>query len=144
MTKKNQEEIKTIISEKCLLKIKERVSLELTKRGFHVELIDFKEAVTKERHRITFGSTSFQTAPVLFKEIIVGNFSSGINKDEREESRKGWTRYNVWFQVNVSYEHFSGGRNGCQLFSYSCNYWEDSLAEQHKISHSGISNEIIS
>jgi len=124
-----KKESTTIISEKSLKIIKDLVSTELCKRGIHVELLNFMETVRNGSHRITFDSTSFQTVPVLMKRLNVATFSSSITFLPREEKQlEDVNVYSVWFQVHANYEHFDGGRNGTELFSFNCHYWESAAS----------------
>jgi hypothetical protein len=96
----------------CLLKF---IQTELTKRGFHVKFKTFEI----RKNKIFFESESFQTSPVLFKEIRIKNFASGISVKEDMENSKIKT---FWVMVNVEYNHFDYGSNGCNIFTVTGRY----------------------
>lgn len=104
-----------LISEKDI--IKEFISNELCKRGFHAKIETFD--IVKDR--IQFETENFQTTPVIFKEINIGNFGGGIGRGTLYTiTGKGEVVtddvLNVWIPVHVSYTHFDGGTNGSNLF----------------------------
>ena len=109
-----------LLTSEQIVSVKEAIQLELRKRGFHAPIIDIEETVNSKRktHRLEFTSEPFQTTPVLFKEIQVGSFSSnvfcGLSNDPlfNEDVLKVSVGVYAWFK------HFSGGNNGCQLFSF--------------------------
>ena len=72
-----------------------------------------------------------ETTPVLFKKIQISNFSSSIKEDEKIIKKENQKIHRIWFQVNVSYEHFSGGRNGCELFQFSCILFDGHIYEMN-------------
>lgn len=102
-----------ITNEQQRHKVKKAIELELLKRGIKVEIPFVKEVQSKGReiNRLEFTSTEFQTTPIIFKTILVTNFSSWLTKEPNNE--RLWS-FNM--AIHVSYQHFDGGSNGCRLF----------------------------
>ena len=97
--------------------IKEFIQTELLKRGFLAPIIQFEELDTKSGPRFEFKTEQFQTVPVIMKAIQVDNFGSSIRKEKFKREDGTEIEFNsFWISVHVSYEHFSGGTNGCKLF----------------------------
>ena len=118
--------MKAIATEKQRESLKELIQTELLKRGFTAKIKTFEETERNNRAFIEFETESFQTTPVIFKDIKITNFSSSI--EEERVVRDDKTSYNVkrfWIQVNVSYSSFSGGSNGENLFDLTGNFHED-------------------
>lgn len=99
--------------------IKETIQTELLKRGFTAKIVEFEEVKGRSSTRFKFITEPFQTVPVLFKNIVVGEFSSGIKVDEEMTEKHGQKFYSFYIGVNVHYEHFDMGRNSSSLFSIS-------------------------
>lgn len=101
--------------------IQEFIQTELLKRGFTAPIINFEEVKGRHDTRIEFYTETFQTVPVLFKEIQVSNFSSSITKDTitRKDDSK-IDIHKVWIVISARYESFTGGTNGTNLFSITC------------------------
>jgi hypothetical protein len=99
--------------------IKEAISVNLIKRGFHapIELTGGMDRRGFE-YKLALTSEPFQTTPVLFKEIRISDFGSWVKSDTTDAESEGLL--NVGVRVHVSYEHFDGGRNGCELFTFTC------------------------
>jgi len=89
--------------------IKERIEIELLKRGFQVNILSF--VVLESKNKFEFISSNFQTTPVLFEKLNISNFSSYIIQKEGG--------FGFYIQVNVNYRLFTGGNNGFSLFSIS-------------------------
>lgn len=98
--------------------VKEVITNQLIKRGFPIEMVNF--GIVK--NRIEFETVSFQTTPVIFKNIYVGNFGGGIssgkllrinNNSEIEEM----DALRLWIPVHAGYNHFDGGSNSSKLFN---------------------------
>ena len=102
--------------------IREFIKDELTKRGFHATLVRFEEKANARGNKthFSFETESFQTAPVLFKDIKIGEFNTQINKDEENTVDK--EIYNLWLSVYVHYTHFGMGTNCSELFSITGHY----------------------
>jgi hypothetical protein len=90
------------------------IQIEMLKRGFTAKIISFEEEQLRrpDETRLVFSSEPFQTVPVLFQDIVVCNFNSSFF--ETIEPNKGYVAF--WISVHVSYNHFTGGSNGCRLF----------------------------
>lgn len=90
--------------------IAELIRIELLKRGF---IVDVTCTPTKD-NSFKVKTTSFQTTPVLFKEVWIESRNVFVEEKENDKGVK-YTDYNI--SIHVCYEHFDGGRNGCSLFS---------------------------
>lgn len=82
----------------------------LLRRGFTAKIV-IDEVVGRDGNvRLDITSEAFQTVPVLFREIrIGGSIYFGQNETTENAINFGGT-------VNVKYEHFPHGSNGCELF----------------------------
>lgn len=89
--------------------ISEIIRLELLKRGFNVNV-----NCTEKGKSFKVKTSSFQTIPVLFKEIFIESNSVHIEEKESNNGVK-YTEYRI--KMSVHYEHFDGGENGCNLFT---------------------------
>lgn len=100
--------------------LKEKIEIELLKRGFHAQItLEYSE-----RHKnISLISENFQTTPVIFKSITIDNFGGSV----KEEIINEIPVLNIWIPVHISYKHFDMGSNGCSLFSFSCLVHNDRL-----------------
>lgn len=108
--------MKNYLSESQLEKVKSFIQVELLKRGFLAPITTFKEVEGRyEKHYFELETESFQTVPVIFQEIRISNFSTGIGDEEVRVVSKVRVRP-IWISVHVSYKHFDGGSNGCKLF----------------------------
>ena len=96
--------------EEILKQIAELIRIELLKRGF---IVDVTCTPTKN-NSFKIKTSSFHTTPVLFKEVWIESWSVFADEKENEKGVK-YTDYQITMEVR--YEHFDGGRNGCKLFS---------------------------
>ncbi|MBK9936773.1 MAG: hypothetical protein IPP05_22310 [Cytophagaceae bacterium] len=92
--------------------IEKIIELELIKRGISVSI-----TVKEVTQRLKLTSSSFQTTPVLFKEIKIIDFGSYVTE-------KGKV-IEVGVSVSAYYEHFDGGSNVVKLFSITINCFDD-------------------
>lgn len=116
--------MKTYTTQEQRNSLQELIQTELLKRGFTAKIISFEE---EDKKYLKFHTESFQTVPVLFKEIQVSNFSTSVGQEIRKREDK--TEYQVttfWIQVDVRYSHFEGGSNGSRLFAIQGHFFEDS------------------
>ena len=106
--------------------LQEIIQTEMLKRGFTAPITSFEEVEGRRGGSyIEFTTEPFQTTPVIFKEIRVGNFSTSISKEEMEREDK--TKYTVirfWIGVSARYTNFSGGTNGADLFQITGAFFE--------------------
>lgn len=108
------------LSAENLLKIKETIQVELLKRGVTAPIVTMKETIGRGgSHYIEFQTTEFQTVPVMFKRVQVNNFSTSVSKRPISELQNGLNGeyVKIWITVHFSYESFSGGSNGTEMFS---------------------------
>ena len=107
--------------------IQEKIQIELLKRGFTAQIVNFEEVSGRGNDtRLEFNTTSFQTVPVIFKEIIVCNFSSSLVEEQITNENGIFNTVRVWLSVHVSYKSFEGGSNGNKLFDFTCGLVGDS------------------
>jgi hypothetical protein len=102
---------------------KERVSEELTKRGFHVTLeVNEERCKYDGESKIIITSNNFQTVPVLFKKLAIVNFNTSVKKQPINEifGDGDGDCFVVDVGVYVGYEHFDVGSNCSQLFHIHC------------------------
>lgn len=90
--------------------IAELIRIELLKRGF---IVDVTCIPTRDNH-MRVKTTSFQTTPVLFKEVWIESSNAFFSENQKENGYK-YTDYYV--SLSVCYKHFDDGRNGCNLFT---------------------------
>lgn len=92
--------------------IKESIQIELTKRGFHTPIIslDITKSKRTDSHIIEFRTEPFQTTPVLFKEITIGNSVSFVS----DVNHEGYREFSIY--VNAFFKIFTGGSNSTELF----------------------------
>ena len=106
-----------LLSEKNIEKIKELIQDELTKRGFNACIIKLVET---ENGRIILETEEFQTVPAIFRKVGICNFATNVSVHPLSEinsmDNSGNTFVNVWIDIVVSYETFSGGTNCSNLF----------------------------
>lgn len=106
-----------MLTENTLNKLKDIIATELLKRGFTAPLTLSIDSIYKNSldhgSRIKLESASFQTTPVIFKDIKVCNFGGALTPKEDG-------MISVWIPVNVKYQLFGGGTNGCELFTLWC------------------------
>jgi len=109
--------------------IKNKIQLELLKRGIASPIIKCEEVIKNNVHRIEIKTASFQTIPVIFKELWIENFNSSIKEEtidvEGSEGILETIVYRVWIKIMYEYEHFGGGSNGCELFNLTCNCYKN-------------------
>ena len=98
--------------------IAELIRIELLKRGF---IVDVTCTPTKD-NSFKVKTSSFQTTPVLFKEVWIESWNVFVEEKENDKGVK-YTDYNM--SIHVCYEHFDGGRNGCDLFSITLRSFEN-------------------
>ena len=109
-------------------KLKDFIQDELLKRGFTAKISYFGEVSDKNGSKFEFITEEFQTTPVIFKSIFISNFSSSITEEEIERpDGSKITVHKVWISVHVSYKHFGGGSNGCNLFDVAATMYEDDI-----------------
>lgn len=96
--------------EKLLRQISEIIRIELLKRGFTVDVI----CTPTKDNSFKVKTSSFQTTPVLFKDVWIESWNVFVEEKENDKGIK-YTDYCV--SLNVCYYHFDDGRNGCNLFS---------------------------
>ena len=116
--------MKNILSQITLDKIKEEISNQLKKRGIHVELT-LSQYLEKRNSGIKISSTEFTTTPTLYKKCTIVDFGTSLKIDEDREDDKEVLK--LWICVNASFEYFSLGSNGVELFSFTCNVYQDDL-----------------
>lgn len=104
--------------EETYKQISEIIRIELLKRGF---IVDVTCTPTKD-NLFKVKTSSFQTTPVLFKDVWIESSFAYFDKKESEKGVK-YTEY--YISLNVCYEHFDGGRNGCNLFSITLRSFEN-------------------
>lgn len=96
----------------------ELIRIELLKRVFVVDVTCTPTKVDK----FNVKTTSFQTTPVLFKNVWI---ESGIACFQENENEKGIKYTDYYVSLSVCYEYFDGGRNGCKLFAIEFRGFED-------------------
>lgn len=104
--------------EETLKQIAEIIRIELLKRGF---VVDVTCDPTKN-NSFKVKTNSFQTTPVLFQKVWIESWSVFVDEKENEKGVK-YTNYQIIMEV--CYEHFDGGRNGCKLFTMNLRSFED-------------------
>ncbi len=117
VTKNQLSELQTVIAD------------ELLKRGFTAKIIQFEEVQAKNGTKIELTTESFQTVPVLFKEVAIGNFNSELREEQVVIQDKPVKVLKFWMSVNVFYQHFGSGSNGCNLFSIWATLYENRALE---------------
>lgn len=102
--------------------LKDLLSIELAKRGFHAPFTITQEAPNTRHYdlRLLIESSPFITVPTLFKSIRFDNFGGAVTQDEENADI-----LRVWIPMHVSYEHFDGGTNGCEIFRFTCGVRKD-------------------
>lgn len=104
--------------EETYKQISEIIRIELLKRGF---IVDVTCTPTKD-NSFKIKTTTFQTTPVLFKQVWIESWNVFVKEKENDKGIK-YTDYNI--SIHVCYEHFDGGRNGCNLFSITLRSFEN-------------------
>lgn len=115
-----------VLSTNNLNDIKDLIQDELTKRGFHAQIVICNE--TESRRGGTYveiESLPFQTTPVLFKEIKINNFGSWISEPNDDGCIE------VQIEIHISYNVFGGGTNGTSLFSFRCEIYNDRIINRY-------------
>lgn len=135
------------INENTLQQITRTLNKALIQRGFPVVTTEIITA-RNEKHMIEIESEKFNTTPVIMKSIQIDNFGGSIsiqkknvihvNESDPEKRIKEVEYVSVWIPVHISYEHFSGGTNGTELFSYHCEVFADDNDTEY------VQNEVIS
>jgi len=119
--------MKNLTTEDQRKAVQELIQTELLKRGFTAAIKRFEETENRSgSNYLSFATEKFQTTPVIFKEIQVDNFSSSLSQEEK--TNDAGTKFIVtkfWISVHVSYRHFGGGTNGCELFQISGKFYDD-------------------
>lgn len=101
-----------------LEQIKNHLQTELLKRGFNAKIDRINEKVARngiEHNYVEFETEPFQTIPIIFKKVWITNFSSWIR--DHKTNKNYWV---ITIQVHIRYEHFTGGHNGTNLFTFKC------------------------
>lgn len=93
--------------------IRETIQTELLKRGFQADVIELEQ----KKDKLHFKTDFFQTTPVIFKTLYIGNFNSSITKDFNGN-------ISVFIGVNVFYTLFNSGSNSTNLFGLSFHFNE--------------------
>lgn len=109
-----------LLSDKQLNQVKDFISLEMLKRGYSAKIVKFEEHIDTnddERGKINFISESFQTTPVMFKELCVCSLSSGTNKDFHLSREFNKEIGQVYVEVGVRYRGFDNSSNCTSLFT---------------------------
>ena len=117
MTAATQE--KLTITPEAMESLKKEISEQLQKRGINVEITLGLEYTKHGEPVPTMDSTTFQTFPVLFKEIKLAFFGSWL-KEEEDHLRFTAT-------VSARYDHFRTGSNGCDLFTITARIKNDTV-----------------
>lgn len=104
----------------------EKLNEQILRRGFNVTIKEFEETETRGTRYINFSTEAFQTQPIIFQEIKITSFSTSLSKEKgiRESDGHEYEITKFWISVNVSYKHFGGGTNGCELFTITGNFYE--------------------
>lgn len=97
------------LSPETLEAIRQSVATELLKRGFTAPLTITEKATRHGSPYLDVTSEPFQTTPVIMKAIRIDG-TLDVAKDEANDV------ISVGGRIGVSYEHFTGGHNGCELF----------------------------
>lgn len=98
-----------MLTEQNIKTIKATIEKTLLQRGFDVNFTSFEF----DNKGFNIESEKFQTFPVIFKEITIGNFGGSIGDINEFENK-------IYIPIHAFYKHFSGGSNGCELFIYTC------------------------
>jgi hypothetical protein len=115
--------------------IQELIQDELLKRGFTAPIKTFEETECRRSgNRLEFETENFQTTPVIFKEIVVNDFNTSLSQETKKNSSdQEYLETNFWMTIHVSYRHFDGGTNGCNLFQISGKFFNDNDRPQYEI-----------
>lgn len=113
-----------LLTEKQLQHLKDAIKVELTKRGYHVD-IDLEEVERKSygNNKLKLSSGEFQTIPVIFKSLYLTEFGSNVESIEHSEQFGGEDKtklIKVHLTINVAYQLFSMGGNSTTLFGFRC------------------------
>lgn len=108
-----------ILTEKQIQAIKSEIDTQLLKRGFFAKTT-LTLAENRGSQSLKLSSETFQTTPVIFKEIQINDFGSWLNSDSVTNERGTFNFVKVAVTVHVNYSHFGGGSNGCELFRFFC------------------------
>lgn len=94
------------------------IQIELLKRGFIVNVV----CVPKGDNDFKVKTTSFQTSPVLFKNVWIESDYAIFSEGTSEKGNK-YTDYFV--RLSAKFELFGGGTNGCELFTMEFRKFEN-------------------
>lgn len=96
--------MKKMLTENQLSLVKEAIQDELLKRGITAKIIKCEEI----EHGVEILTESFQTFPVMFKEVYVYSHLSGFSDTDKNA---------VELYIGLSFRHisFTGGSNGTDL-----------------------------
>lgn len=108
------------ISQTIMDLIQGRIKDELTKRGFTAPIRLTQQLDRRGEVKLVLGSQPFQTVPVLFREIRIADFGTSWTPDT---VKVGAMFFSI--RVHAMYDHFSGGSNGCELFTIQGNAHPD-------------------
>jgi hypothetical protein len=92
---------------------------ELLKRGFLAKTVIDEKTNRHGDYRLELSSEAFQTVPVLMKEIRINGDITLRQNAENDNV------IDIGGRVGVRYDHFTGGSNGCELFSIFCKIRKD-------------------
>jgi hypothetical protein len=99
--------------------LKQHIQTEMLRRGYTAPIISFEEVEGRNgQTRIEFETATFQTIPVMFKELRVTNFSSSISRRHLEDKPEVQF-WGIYIEVSVRYTSFDMGSNGTKLFAVS-------------------------
>lgn len=106
-----------MLSENQMNFVKEKIQVELLKRGITAKIIKCEE----KEQRVEILTESFQTFPVMFKEVYVYSHLSGFS---RILNKEGATE--LYIGLSFRYTSFSGGSNGTDLMDVRFKFIEGS------------------
>lgn len=116
--------MENVISPQQIELIKDKIQIELLKRGIYARIIQLEEYENRSNeHRIRLKTEEFTTTPTIFKRLWVEQFNTWITQEFTEDNQTEY--YLITIGVHYSYEHFSGGTNGCELFNFNCKLRKD-------------------
>lgn len=104
--------------EKIYHQIADIIQTELLKRGFVVNV----SCTPTPDNSLKIITNEFQTTPIIFKKVWIESFDVEVDQNETDKGLK-YVDYHI--AINVFYEHFDGGQNGCNLFYISLRSFED-------------------
>lgn len=98
--------------------IAELIRIELLKRGFIVDVI----CTPTKDNSFKVKTTSFQTTPVLFKNVWIEDWSVSC---EEKTNDKGDKYFEYYVSLYAFYERFDEGKNGCPVLYITFRKFED-------------------